>query len=217
MNLKDILEIRKTGKILPDSDLINNLIGLKMAGPAGSRYLEEWDFTSAYPLIGKNGTTLTLKGSGVTAGLYGIAYQGGVGQGGFILPSELSGPGLFYEIQFNNFSGTFAYPNTCFLFSSGLYNNIEQMNKGLCFDTPNGKWYFDGTSYVASSITEKSPFANSLVRIEVDSDRKPHIYKDGEIWWEPNIAIPSNHDYFCIGGYPYYYMMQIASLKVGSL
>ena len=216
MDIEKVNKMIQTGNIDFSANIEDVCFAKNKMIPKTS-YLEFWDFTGANPLVGKNGTTLTLKGSGVTSGLYGINFQGGIGQGGFVLPSELCGEGKYYELQFGNFSGTFAYPNCPLVFSFGQYENIEQMNKGLYYNTIQGKWMFDGTSTVTSNISEKSPFANSLVRIEVDISRKPHIYVNGESWWNPNSAIDSNRPYFAIGGYPYYYMMQLQSLKIGDM
>ena len=62
-------------------------------------------------------------------------------------------------------------------------------NKGLYYSRSSGKWcFYNGTDY-ASNISDGSYFANSTVKIVIDSNNYWHIYKDGVLVFEPQGAL----------------------------
>ena len=66
---------------------------------------------------------------------------------------------------------------------------ISNTNNGLFYSRDSGKWaFYNGTTYT-SEISDGSYFANSTVKIVVDTNNYWHIYKDGVLVFEPAGAL----------------------------
>lgn len=134
--------------------------------------LEEWDLTqSSVGLI--RGIGLGL--SSVTIGSSGAVFDGT--NDAIRLPTAWNGMTFEVDVASMNLSDG---AHRRFIMSTSQNGLIYRMT---------GVWAFYYGNWVDSSETDGSFFDGSTVKVHVDENGYWHIYKDGTLWWEPNIRL----------------------------
>lgn len=147
-------------------------------GGGGGTLSEEWDFTSATPLVGiKRGITLTQKN--VTFDANGAAFAstqswidlGSVGGGNMFLPT------VAIEAKVKSMDLT-SSDHRRFVMGT--------TDSGLIYRST-GAWgfYSNGWGWDEFSETDGGLFSNSVIKAVIDDTNHWHIYKDDVLLWEP--------------------------------
>lgn len=143
--------------------------------------IEEWDFTSETPLVGKvreftmtqgnvtfnNGAVFDVTNGYLKAGAYASFY------------------GVTIEVDVASMNLT-----------SGTHRRfiMPNISDGFIYRST-GVWamYWGSSGWEESTETDGSFFDNSTIKIHVDSEGYWHIYKNGVLWWEPTkkMTLPS--------------------------
>lgn len=136
----------------------------------------DWDFTSQTPSIDR------IRGASITSS--GITWSNGAV---YDLASDY--------LKLNALNNKLFAPLTIELDISSMSLTSGDHRRFIMGTTANGfiyrsngKWAFYNGSWQESSETDGSFFANSTVKVVVDTSNKWHIYKNGELWWEPSGA-----------------------------
>ncbi len=144
-------------------------------GGGGGTLSEEWDFTSATPLVGiKRGITLTQKN--VTFDANGAVFastQSGIALG------NVGGGNLFFSTTIE------AKVKSMDLTSSDHRRFIMGTpDSGLIYRST-GAWGFYSNGWDEFSETDGGLFSNSVIKVIIDNTNHWHIYKDEVLLWEP--------------------------------
>lgn len=157
-----------------DTTLVNEII-VDVSG-GGSSIIEDWDFTSATPLVG------TIRGLELTSNS-GMTFNNGA---------------VFNDVNDYLKAGVYASFNGVTIevdvasmnLTSGTHRRfiMPDAANGFIYRS-NGKWAVYFNNWEESTETDGAFFNNSVVKIHIDSDGSWHIYKDGVLWWEPTIKM----------------------------
>lgn len=101
----------------------------------------------------------------------------------FILP--LTRNGMTVEIDFGAITPTSGTNNRRLLNPRGTSN-------GLIYHYANGVWSLFNGSWYDSTITGIDAFANSTLKVEIDSSGYWHIYKNGVLLYDSTVALSVN-------------------------
>lgn len=155
--------------------IYGNPIMIGGSGGGGGTIIEDWDFTSATPLVGNirgvilTGYTLTFDSSGaIFDAASDCILLGAVPRGNYAFEVDVASMNL-----------------------SALSNHqrfvMGSSDGGLIYRSTSHQWEFYGNNGWATSSGEGAGdfFNGATVRCEVDSDGYWHIYKDGVLWYEP--------------------------------
>lgn len=172
MNLKDVLMIRASGKILPEAKLQSNLFGLKLSGgsepipPGCIAWFELSDNTWTDIITGQ----YSLSHSGVSATENGGSFTGGSSY--IIIPEALTYTNKVFELEIDSMN-----PSGSMAFLFGPHGGGIWGNNGLQFFS--GAWkIFNGSSWSGNISTSKTYFSGKNVKIAVQNDKKWNIYID---------------------------------------
>ena len=153
--------------------------------------IEEWDFTSATPLIGIRRSTV-LSGYNLDASQFtsdGILLQD---SNDYILLGSLPRARYVIEVDVQSMSLPIL---------SGNHQRfiMADDDEGFIYRYNSHQWEFYGTSGWAASSGEGDPsfFSGATVRCEIDANNYWHIYRNGVLWYEPNV--PSSLRSFRLG------------------
>ena len=146
--------------------------------------IRDWDFTQSL-VDSVAGDTVTLNGAtrtndGITLS---TAYQ-------YIqIANSLYKPNRAYEIDIGTCNITSGAHRRFFMYSA---------DSGLIYRST-GRWAVYFGNWEESSITDGNAFANSTLRIEVQSNNTWKLYKDGTPIFETTLTTPSSASSFTIG------------------
>lgn len=158
-------------------------------GGGGETIIEEWDFTSATPLVGKrHGLLMTNPSSQVKFGSNGAEFDESRSSTLYLPTFNIYPIALEADVFSMNMVRAPAYNRR---FIMGTTEN------GLVYRST-GEWSFYSNSWetTSSGETDGSFFDNSTVRVEINTDGKWSIYKNGVFWWSPSVRTlkPSNYN-----------------------
>lgn len=155
-------------------------------GGGGGTLSEEWDFTSATPLVGiKRGITLTQKN--VTFDANGAAFastQSGIAYG------SLVGGNMFFSTVIIE-----AKVKTMALTSSDHRRFIMGTPENGLVYRSTGAWGFYSDGWEQFSETDGELFSNSVIKVVIDDTNHWHIYKDDVLLWEPTRSLLITNGY----------------------
>lgn len=164
--------VNQNGTVLPDAgyDGLSSVI-VNVSG--GSTDYEDWDLTQS--LVGTiRGFTATI--TNVTQDSTGVVF-GSSDRGVITLPFGFVGMTIEIDVAAMALSG------------SGHKRFVMGATGAGLIYRDNVRWSFYNNSWATdSSITDPGFFDGSTVKIIIDLDGYWHIYKDGVLVYEPNVA-----------------------------
>lgn len=163
------LSVTANGQYAAPSGKAYSPVSVNVGG--GTTVLCEIDFTKANFVY--NGVTFNSDG----------ANFGNTSSASILLP--FSRNGMTIEVEVGNMNP----PSN----SEGRFICATE-SRGFFFRNT-GVWTFRGSSYENTGITDASYFANSTVKVQVDSSGLWHIYKDDTLVCESTIAIDMGRYY----------------------
>lgn len=158
-------------------DVTSFLIGKASGGSGGGGTLsEEWDFTSATPLVGiKRGITLTQ--NNVTFDTNGAVFASSQSR---IALGSIGGGNLFFSTTIE------AKVKSMDLTSSDHRRFIMGTpDSGLIYRSTGAWGFYSSSGWDEFSETDGGLFSNSVIKVIIDNTNHWHIYKDGVLLWEP--------------------------------
>lgn len=149
-----------------------NMVGGSSGG--GNSYLLNIDFSQAVESFSANNVLVSNSGAYFSTN---AAY--------IWLPFSASGRTIEIDIS------------TSEMTSNDIRSLISQWatgssHLGLAWHSATGKWGFYINSWQDTDISDINYFANSTLKVYIDSNNKWHFYKDGVLFFEPNAAVAPN-------------------------
>lgn len=173
--------ITQNGTYDPTDDNADGYSEVTVNVSGGSSTIEEWDFTGSNPIIGKiHG--ISCSNTNVTFNANGANYSRTDATLSFVRPFF---DGCTIEIDVGSMS-----------LSTGNHRRFVMATpeSGFIYRN-NGKWSLYGTTNswsTDSNISDGGFFANSTVKIIVDSNSYWHIYKNNVLVYEPDVKCSLN-------------------------
>ena len=179
--------------------------------------IADWDFTSESLVDSVNG--YTIENHNATLSSNGLSFN--TNSCYVDIPLDLLGIGRAYEIEFGEMDCEYSENNNR-LFGYRYYSNTSQSysNNGLYYRGAASLWcvYDDTNGVQASNISDPDYFSNSTMKIEIGTDGKWKIYKNGELVFAPPLALPITPRIFNLGSYQYpFYNMVIKKFRIYEL
>lgn len=155
-------------------------------GGGGGTLSEEWDFTSATPLVGKK-LGLVLSEKNMTYSQDGAVFDSITDYLNFGKIENLSAADLFHDYSVSYSSITIEVKVKSMALVSGYHRRFIMGNSsnGLIY-RQTGVWAFYSSAWEDFDETDGSFFDGSIVKVVIDSEKKWHIYKDNVLLWEPS-------------------------------
>ena len=149
-------------------------------GGVGGTLAEEWDFTSATPLVGKK-LGITLTSSNVEFSQDGATFNQTSSKIAF---ENFGCADLFHKVSYSSI--TIEAKVKTMSLQSGTHRRfvMGSGDNGLIYRST-GVWAFFSKTWQDFSETDGALFDNSVVKVVIDADEKWHVYKDNVLMWEP--------------------------------
>lgn len=155
-------------------------------GGGGGTLSEEWDFTSATPLVGKK-LGLVLSARNMSYSQDGAVFDSTTDYLAFGKIGNLSAADLFHDYSVSYSSITIEVKVKSMALESGYHRRFIMGNSsnGLIY-RQTGVWAFYSVGWEDFDETDGSFFNGSIVKVVIDREKKWHIYKDNVLLWEPS-------------------------------